>query len=282
MRYVVNSIAAICLGTGSLSAQETEISSADAYVAFWEGLAREAGALPAASRSSPSPIGVASGFGLGRGTLVFGGAATNARERGSAGSFDGSFAIAAGFGSPRTGVGFEIVVGSTSTGDPRDGISGVLGDGGVFAEGNLSFKLSRELTPAPFGQTFSVSFGAANALSWGTPSEVDTNYFLAATSLFDLQITDGPAYPVNVTLGLGSAVSNLERDPGVFFGIGVGLTERLSASASWMGDEVIVGASLSPWDSGRFQISLAAGDVTQRVSEGRVILAIGYVWDGMY
>jgi hypothetical protein len=282
MRLAGAAAVACLMGTGSFSGAAAFELGPDDYVEFWREFTAPERSRRFPGRAAPATLGVASGFGLERGTIVVGAAATNARDRGKGGNPDGSFALGIGLSDPRDKVGIDFVLSSTSVGDPRDGLQGILGEGGFLAEGSLALKFSRELEIVGTDTRFSVAVGAANLLPWGSAEEVGVNYFIVGTALTNLHLLDGPAFPVNLTLGVGSAVSGVERDPGLFAGIGMGVTERMAMSVGWLGDEWIVGATIYPLSSGRMQISIAAGDVTQQNSEGRILLTMGYSWGGVF
>jgi hypothetical protein len=264
---------------GGAAASELE---PDEYIEFWRQFTYPDSSLTFPNRAAPATIGITSGFGLRRGTVVLGVAATNARDRGKPGNADGSFALGFGFGDPRDTIGIDLVVSSTSTGDPRAGLRGLMGNEGILAEGSFGFKLAREFKIDGIDARFSFAVGAANLLPWGSPEEVGENYFIVGTALSNLKLLDGPTFPVNLTFGVGSAISALEREPGIFGGIGVGVTQRMSMSLGWLGDEWIVGATFYPVRSSRMQVSIAAGDITQRTSDGRILLSVGYSWGGVF
>lgn len=53
----------------------------------------------------------------------------------------------------------------------------------------------------------------------------------------------GDAFPVMMSLGVGSQVSDQGSSPGVFFGAGIGVTRNLGVSAAWNGSDVDLGAA---------------------------------------
>lgn len=227
-----------------------------------------------------STLGVPSGFGLGQGNIGLGASFTNRRDR-TGTSWDGSGVVSFGFGDPRETIGAEAVLGLVSLTPPwrRIGNSSVLGE-----DGNISFKLFREFQNARAGYVSAVSVGASNAVRWGDPRTVPVNYYVAGSTIFTAPWGGNTTRMGMVTLGVGSSVRNIERDPGVFGGVALGLTPWMSVGASWLGDEAIIGTNFTP-KIGRsnFQLGLYYGDATRRVSpSGRLILSVSVLVQGLY
>lgn len=254
-------------------------ADAEAYLAQLRALARQAGTWRAAPAPRAATVGIVSGFGLRHGTAFAAGALTNRRER-TGSDVDASAAIGLGFGDPYNAIGIDLTLGLVSTTPPwsRRGNNSVLGE-----DGNISLRLHRNIGSVFPGSTTSVAIGAGNLVSWGDARNVPTNYFLASSTIANLAIADR-VFPTNLTLGYGTAIRNLERDPGLFAGIGVGVNSWLSVGASWVGDEWIAGINLFPRISDRVdvQVGLQYADVTRRVSRGRVNLTVSLVARDLY
>lgn len=270
-----------CLVFGMLAPAPSSAQDAEAYLADLRALAaQQQNRVQTQGVPLPPTIGVPSGFGLGHGSIGFGAAFTNMRNR-TIRDLDGSAAISFGFGNAREAVGVEVTLGLVSLTPPwsRRGNHAVLGE-----DGNLSIKLFREFHNTDTGQVRALAIGASNALRWGDPKTVPVNYYIAGSTSFTVPWGGNATRPGMLTLGLGSAVRNIERDPGFFGGIAIGLTPSLSVGASWLGDEAIIGAHLSP-QIGRMnlQLGLYYADATRRVSpSGRFILTIGTSVQGLY
>lgn len=235
--------------------------------------------------SSPAPraatVGIPGGFGLRHGSIGFGTAITNRRDRINH-DWDVSGAIGFGFGNARTGIGGEVTLGLVSMSLPgtRGGGGSVLGE-----DGNLGIKFFREFRNSRTGQVSALAIGASNALRWGDPKSVPVNYYVAGSTTFTVPWAAGMTRPGILTLGAGTAVRNLERDPGIFGGVGLGVTSWAAVGASWMGDEAILGVNLFPQLGSHLnvQVGLYYADATRRVSpSGRFILNVSVLAKDLY
>jgi hypothetical protein len=217
-------------------------------------------------------VGVQSAFGLGFGVLSAGGALTDRQERGVENA-DASGAIGLGLGNSETSMGVELTIGLISVQPPW------ITRGSDFGEdGNLNVKLFRSLPDiVPIdGARSSVAVGAANAIAWGDPETIDPNYFVVGSTLFEVTAA-GERFPINLSVGAGTAVKGLERDPGVFAGAGLGLTQWASIGAGYAGDETLIGLTLIPKiiDGVSMSVGFTVGDVFEESSERRLILTGG-------
>ncbi len=269
---------AACL---NLLALPVHAQSAASYLEELRQLAQQQG-LRADSLAAPRAMNVAipSGFGLSHGSVGLGAAITNMRER-VIKDPDGSGAISLGFGNAQTAVGVELTLGLVSTKLPwrREGSESVLGE-----DGNLSIKLFREFHHTDSGRVSALAIGVGNAIAWGDPQNVPANYFIAGSTTFFVPWLGDTTRPGMATLGAGTAVKNQERDPGVFAGIGLGITSWAAAGVSWSGDEVIAGMTFFPKISNTvdLQIGLSYADVTRRVSDGRFNVNVSLVFNDLY
>lgn len=75
-----------------------------------------------------------------------------------------------------------------------------------------------------------------------------------------------------MTLGASSHIRNNFTDPGVFAGIGIGLSDTLGVSASWTGETLDFGASILFRDIDWANITIEASDVTDRRNSRRISL----------
>jgi hypothetical protein len=216
----------------------------------------------------PVSVGVPSGFGASGGRIFGSVAYTNHdRNTGVANDNDGSIAFGIGLGDPTNGLGFELVVGITSVS------TAYWGDGNFGDEGNVSIKLHQSIGGLPGATSASIAFGVGNLGGWGSTQDLPRNYYLSYSQVSDMTLA-GQVYPFNATLGYGSAISGVDRDPGAFASIGFGLTEQASMGLGWLGDELHIGAVYFPtlWKSASIAVTYA--DATQRHSEGgRLIVA---------
>lgn len=219
-------------------------------------------------------VGVPSGFGTSGGRIFGSIAYTNQdRNTGIADDDDGSMALGLGLGDPQAALGLEVVLGITSVS------TSFWGDGTFGDEGNIALKLHRAV-PGLFGATSaSLSLGVSNLAGWGATQDLPRNYYLAYSQVSDVTLA-GQVYPVNTTLGYGSAISGIDREPGGFASVGVGLTEQVSLGLGWLGDELQVGAVYFPSRWKATSIAVTYADATRRNSEsGRLIVALSLALD---
>lgn len=264
VRGLVGGVLAGALLAGAAAASDLSGLS-DAELAAL--LARIDGALAAPPRVAT--LGVASGFGLPRGAAVLSAAATDRRER-RAGrrDFDGSVAAALGLGT-LAGWQATAVLGLTSVTPSEFADSGTLGV--QFSRG-AEGQLGR-------GQS-SVAVGFGNLLRWGDSRDLRPSAFVAASTVQPLGAEGGAT--VMATLGYGSAVAGQGRRPAAFAAAGVGLRGGVAASLGWAGDEVVGGVTFWPGASGRAQVSLGVGDVTNRLGGRRLLVSVSLGVPGLF
>jgi len=218
-----------------------------------------------------STFGINSGFGLPGGSMFAAGAITDVRDRVQGSSVDGSGAVGLGFGDASQSIGADLSVGILSV-DPDD-----------FGEdGNVSARVFRQLPGFGSSGISSVALGVANAANWGSAKNIDSNYFIAGSTIIDISPNASGYLPLMLSAGYGTGVKNLERDPAGFFGAGIGFTSRFSASTSWSGDEVMVGLGIRPFLRYNSQITLGMGDVTNRLDGRRWIITGYWFWEDVF
>ncbi|MFU8897316.1 MAG: hypothetical protein ACNA7L_00355 [Roseinatronobacter sp.] len=278
----VSLLSSICAAVFVISSP-LHAQDAESYLRNLQQLAAQQSELSAQRATTPraATVGITGGFGLPHGTIGFGAALTNQRDRRAGGNADGSAAISAGFGNARDFVGVELTLGLVSTELPWRRVQNyaVLGE-----DGNLSVKLFREFHHGESGRVSALAIGASNVVSWGDPSQIATNYFVAGSTTFSVPWFNGDTRPSVATLGAGTAVKNQERDPGIFAGVGLGLNSWASVGLSWAGDEAIAGMTFFPKISNKLdlQIGVSYADITRRVSSGRVNLSVSVVFNDLY
>lgn len=227
-----------------------------------------------APEPKPVSIGVPSGFGAARG-LLFGSVAYTDQDRntGVADDEDGSIAIGFGLGNPAEAVAVEVTIGITSVS------TGAWGDGVFGDSGNLGLKLHRHVAGPASARIATLALGVNNLLSWGETADVPQNVYLVYSQISDLRFGQA-VLPMNVTLGGGSAISNVDRDPGVFASVGFGLSPDFSAGLGWYGDEWQIGAVFFPRFMPAASIAVTHADATRINSpEGRWIVSLNYAVD---
>jgi hypothetical protein len=89
---------------------------------------------------------------------------------------------------------------------------------------------------------------------------------------------------VTASIGIGGGrfrteenIDDKDGDPNVFGSIGVKVAEPINLIAEWTGQDLNLGASITPFRGVPFVITPAAADVTGTAGDGtRFILGVGY------
>ncbi|MBU2328707.1 MAG: hypothetical protein KJ755_15385 [Alphaproteobacteria bacterium] len=258
--------------SGPARAQGSEITPTD-YLGYLRSMADS---LPPRRIGTASTVGLPSGFTLSRGTGFAALALSDRRERTGSDELDGSAALGLGFGDATETVGVDITLGFSSIGKGE----GSEIDWADFGDsGSVSIKFARRI-PAPFeGEVASVALGVDRAGRWGDMEEADPSYYAAGTTTFSLPMNKDILLPGLMTLGYATEIGTSEDQDGLFFGLGLGVSEHVSLGASWYGDEVIAGLTSTFEVSDRLdlQLGLSYGDVGQRNSDGRWMVSIAVV-----
>lgn len=232
--------------------------------AGWAALALLLAASPASAQEGSSRyltlIGVplATGAPAGVGFVSLSG--TTRRNPGTS-DVDGSAALGFGLGDSNR-VGVQLSAHITSLTDN-------FGDSGY-----LAVKLSHRLANAP--QPTFVGLTVDHLVPWGDATLARTGVSVALTSFSNLTTAGGGRYPVIWSLGVGSKVRKIQTEPGIFAGVGVGLTPTLGASIAVNGDEVELGVAWRPAGSDRVAIAAAVSDALDRNDHRRITIAVSY------
>jgi hypothetical protein len=214
-------------------------------------------------RAGPvSVFGIPSGFGVPHGVGFAALAATNRRDRGRTGDWDASLVLGAGFGDAETGVNITPLLDVTSVSPHHFGESGKFG-----------LRLARHL-PGARQWRLSTALDLDNLLTWGDSRVLSREWSVAVSGL--RAPDDSFGAPVMVSLGYGSGVSQRGTEPGGFAGIGIGVSPSGSLGLGWYGDEAIAGGSFVIPRRENVQISLGFGDITNRVSGRRLLVAMSF------
>ena len=205
-------------------------------------------------------FGIPSGFAPPKGLGFAAAALTNRRDRGRVGDWDASLALGFGLGDADTGIAIAPVIDITSVTPNHFGSSG-----------KISVKLSRTL-PMPDGWRGAAAIDLQNLVTWGDSNVLDRTWSLSASAI---RLTrPDRRNPLMFSFGYGTGVSDRGTDNGFFAGLGAGLSEHYGVSLGWYGDEAIGAINLWPDFSENLQISLGIGDMTDRVSGRRLLLAV--------
>jgi len=206
-------------------------------------------------------LGIPSGTVAPRG-LAFGSLSLTDNRVGPGPREDGSLAFGLGFGSAETGVGVQLTAFITSLTDD-------FGDSGYF-----EIKASRRIMDGQSPTYVALTLGGAG---FGDASGRDTSATLALTSFRQIRFSDsGPVYPVMFTLGAGTNERNLERDPAIFGGVGIGVSKNLGLSVAWSGEYVNLGAALRFDDFENFGMTATLHDAFDQEDSRRFDVSFTY------
>jgi hypothetical protein len=218
------------------------------------------GAVAQDGRKHLTLSGIASGTVAPNG-LAF--ASLSGTNRSPAGRTDGSLALGFGLGSAEDSVGLQVVAQITSLTD-------AFGDSGY-----LQFKLSRRLGAQPLY----LGVQADHLVAWGDSEQVDPSGKLALTYFTDVQ-AGGDRFPVMMTIGAGSRVRDLGTEPGLFAGVGMGLTDRIGASVAFSGDYFDVGVGVKLND--QLSMTASVNDVFDQRDRQRVTISVTYAMQNLF
>jgi hypothetical protein len=212
-----------------------------------------------------SSISTPTGFGAQGGDIFFGG--TYQQRTRFTDIDDGAVALGFGLGDAQRLVALETTATSYST--FREGF---------FNNGGISFKLHRT-----FPNDLAVAVGVENAINWGD-TDAGKSVYGVATKVFRLrQNQSEPLSRVTASIGIGggrfrSENSNDGSDaPNVFGSVGVQVAQPITLIGEWTGQDLNLGASITPIPGVPLVITPAAADVTGNSGDGtRFILGVGY------
>ena len=229
--------------------------------------------LPARGRftAPAAALGIPTGFGADFGDVFLGGG-MQARTRYSE-KMDGGGVLGLGLGDARKYFGVEVAMAQ-------------FGTMRSCCRGGLSFKVHRILPGAS-----SIAVGWENAVGWGRlAGETDpdgpftdagTSVYAVASKLIPLAPDPGaPFGSVVATLGAGTgrfrpeqAILDGKETVGVFGGVAVRIAQPASVMASWTGQDLNAGLSLTPLRKIPVVLSIGAADVT---TQARPIVGVGF------
>ena len=192
---------------------------------------------------------------------------TTRRNPGSSDA-DGSAAIGLGFGNADSLVGVQVSAHITSLTDN-------LGDSGYLAM-KLSRRIGAAATPTYVGLTID------HLVPWGDATVRDPGASVAVTRFSRLPGANGAVYPLILSLGAGTNLSEDQTRPGVFAGLGVGLTPAFGASLALNGDSVELGAAWRPPGLRNVALAVALSDALDWHDHRRVTLSVSYAMPGLF
>ena len=210
-------------------------------------------------------IAVPSGFGADRNTLYT--SATYQSETRFSDQEDGAAAIGFGFGNADEAVGVELSYTVASFGNNRD-----------FGSGGFNLKVHRRLPG-----DWSVAAGWNGFLNLGDGNDFEDSLYGSASKVFRLKDDiNKPFSRVAVTAGIGNgqfrteeAVDEDEEGVNPFGSVSVRVARPVSAIVEWTGQDLSLGASVTPFKNVPITITPAVRDVTGAGDEARFVLGIG-------
>lgn len=182
---------------------------------------------------------------------------------------DGSAILGFGLGDANDGVGFQFGAHIVSLTDD-------FADTGYF-----SLKASTRISDgaAPTYASLTVS----HLGTWGVSANEDPTTVVALTRFAGWTLGEAQnVYPVMMTIGAGTNLSDFGQEPGIFGGFGIGLTEYMAASIAWTGDEVSVGSSFKIKGLDNLFLSVSLDDALNDRDFQRVTLSIGYQFPDLF
>lgn len=181
---------------------------------------------------------------------------------------DGSAAFGLGFGNADAGVGLQFSAHVTSLTD-------TLGDSGY-----LAVKLSRRIEAAAM-PTY-VGITVDHLVPWGDATVRDPAATFAVTSFTRLPGANGVVYPVILSLGAGTNLTRNQTRPGLFAGLGIGLTPDFGASLALNGDSVELGAAWRPPGLRNVAVAVALSDALNWQDHRRVTVSVSYAMPNLF
>lgn len=186
---------------------------------------------------------------------VFGSLALTNRRPGGIRDNDGSLALGFGLGSAEDAVGLQVTVDIAS-------LSRSFGDAG-----SVGIKVSRRLAAGDW--PIYASLSVDRLAPWGSARGLKPAASVALTT-FGAITLGGDSHPVMVSFGAGNRLRANNTRPGVFAGVGLGLSRNLAASAAWSGEALDLGIGFRIPAVDALNFTLAVNDVTDRRNSRRL------------
>lgn len=169
-------------------------------------------------------------------------------------------------------------------GSPVDGIS-VTGAVNITSledfgeDGSFDLSVARMLRASGNSATF-IGASAGNLGAWGSAKLSGEAYSAYISHLVGVQTANGEI-PMQFTLGYGDKTTRADDGTGTmgegfFAGVGVGLTETLSASISATETQANIGVSMAVPQVPGLGLSLGVYDVTDNTSRQQTALTVGF------
>jgi hypothetical protein len=180
---------------------------------------------------------------------------------------DGSIALGFGLGDAETGIGVQVTANITSLSDD-------FGDAGYF-----TLKAATRLNRGGAVPLY-VALTADHLAGWGEAKAPDESIDLVLTAL-PVAHLGGKDRRMMLTLGAGSNVRD-NGDAGLYLGAGMALTDNLSVSAAWSGEEVTLGTGFRLDALPNTHFTAAVDDVFDNRDGRRVSLQVVWAVDDLF
>ncbi len=197
----------------------------------------------------------------------FAGIALTNKESATSDRADGSAVVGFAFGSAEETIGIQISANITS-------LENDFADSGF-----LSVKASRRIHDGKAPIYASIGFGYLGG--WGDSKPRDETATIAFTRFSELQIGQD-SFPVMATIGAGSHLRNNDKDPAIFFGLGIGVSKNVALSAAYTGQSVTLGTSFKFDEIPNMNFGLSVDDAFNDVGERRIVFTAGIVFDKLF
>ena len=253
IKYFVCSVALLGSVSPSVLVAAHSLNS-DSFVALIQGLTQIASppdytSIQGVGSGSVTPAGV--------GFIVLSGSTSEAADGGN-GDFDGSLSFGAGLGEFKH-VGVQLSTNITSV-NPKD-----LADSGSF-----SLKFGTIYDTA--GNHLKVGLSFNGFAGWGDAASIDATTSLAISSKNSFYTDAGNHY--SYSWALGAKTNSVDDDIDLFSGVSLGLSPRLSISASNTAKQTNVGFGWIIPNLNKTSLSVTANDVFEKGSSSGVTVAL--------
>jgi len=222
------------------------------------------------SRGVPS-LTISNPFGFGADRGLYSGLSYQVDTRGGLdGENDGdaTWGFGVGLGNAQKYVGAELSYNLASFGQ----------NGRDFGSGGFNLKLHRKIADG-----WGVAAGWNSFLSIGDDNDLDDSLYLATTKIFKTRENVNSAFSrVGATIGVGNGqfrteddIVNDESGVNVFGSLAFRVSRPVSLVAEWSGQDLGLGASVSPFRTVPLTINLSARDLVGAGDGARFVVGIG-------
>lgn len=261
-KFGAASFTAVALGAamsfGSVQTASAADISASEFLVFLEALGQ--GGQPAKHLSL---FGIQSATTAPHGMVFTGVTGTNPRGGVPGAGMDYDVALGFGLGDATETLGLQFTANITGT-DP-------FGDAGY-----LSMKLSRALNERTYA---ALSFSQLGAWGGAAPAGESANFVV--THFNEVSIGND-VFPIMLSAGYGSHITNNGTDPGGYIGVGMGLSPYMGVSLSANEEQVNVGIGLKIPQYDRWSISLGVNDVADNTGRQSASMTITYAVQNVF